>query len=69
VSQINRQGGMAVSAIVSRLDTEVQAALRARGFLPLGRRRPLYVCAGQDDNPVPELSGLSYLDSDLAYRF
>lgn len=69
VSQIYRQGGMAVSAIVSRLDTEVQAALRARGFLPLGRRRPLYVCAGQDPNPVPELSGLSYLDSDLAYRF
>jgi hypothetical protein len=60
---------MAVSAIVSRLDTEVQAALRARGFIPLGRRRPLYVCAGQDEKPVLELSGLSYLDSDLAYRF
>jgi hypothetical protein len=68
VSQIYRQGGMAVAAIVSRLDTEVQAALRARGFLPLGRRRPLYVCAEQH-NSVPELSGLSYLDSDLAYRF
>jgi hypothetical protein len=69
VSEIYRRGGMAVSAIVSRLDTGVQAALRARGFLPLGRRRPLYVCAGQDPSPVPELSGLSYLDSDLAYRF
>lgn len=69
VSEIYRRGGMAVSAIVSRLDTEVQSALRARGFLPFGRRRPLYVCTGQDDTPVPELSGLSYLDSDLAYRF
>ena len=69
VHEIYRRGGMAVSAIVSRLDTEMQAALRARGFLPLGPRRPLYACAGRDDSPVPELSGLSYLDSDLAYRF
>jgi hypothetical protein len=69
VSQIYRQGGMAVSAIVSRLDTEVQSALRGSGFLPLGRRRPLYVCTAQDENAVPELSGLSFLDSDLAYRF
>jgi len=59
----------AVSAIVSRLDSGVQAALRARGFLALGPRRPLYVCAGRDDGLVSELSGLSYLDSDLAYRF
>ena len=69
VSEIYRRGGMAVSAIVSRLDTDVQGALRARGFLPLGPRRPLYVCAGQDDSSVSELSGLSYLDTDLGYRF
>ena len=69
VSEIYRRGGMAASAILSRLDSEVQGALRAKGFLELAGRRPLYVCAGQDANPVPELSGLSYLDSDLAYRF
>jgi hypothetical protein len=69
ISEIYRRGGMAVSAIVSRRDSEVQAALWAKGFLRLAGARPLYVCAGQDHKPVPELSGLSYLDSDLAYRF
>ena len=69
VSEIYRQGGMAVSAIVSRLDTEVLTMLRAGGFVSLGSRRPLYVCAGTDATTVPELAGLSYLDTDLAYRF
>ena len=70
VAQIYQQGGMAVSAIVSRLDEEVQAALRSAGFLNLGSRRSLYICTSRNnDKAVQELRGISYLDSDLGYRF
>ena len=69
VATIYSLGGMAVSAIVSRLDLELQRSLHAAGFLALGRRRPLYVCAGKAGTTVRELRGLSYLDTDLAYRF
>ncbi|HEV7365956.1 MAG TPA: hypothetical protein VGN76_08950 [Gemmatimonadales bacterium] len=69
VATIYRLGGMAVSTIVSRLDLELQRCLHSAGFLTLGRSRPLYVCAGREGTAVRELRGLSYLDTDLAYRF
>lgn len=70
VSEIYQRRGMAVSVILSCLDTEVRAGLRSAGFFAAGRRRPLYVCAGKEsDGAVRELRGLSYLDTDLAYRF
>jgi hypothetical protein len=68
-AEVFRQGGMAISTIVSRLDLDAQRILRSAGFIALGPRRPLYVCAGRDTDPVRELGGLSYLDTDLAYRF
>jgi hypothetical protein len=69
VAEVYNQGGMALSAIVSRIDTDSRAALRRIGFVPLGPRRPLYICAGREGAPTPELSGLSYLATDLGYRF
>jgi hypothetical protein len=69
VATIYSLGGMAVSSIVSRLDHDLQQPLRSAGFLRLGARRPLYICAGKQGSAVQELQGLSYLATDLAYRF
>jgi hypothetical protein len=69
VSHVYESGGMAISAIVSRLETERLGFLKAAGFVA-GGRRALYHCSSSDRNSSPvELSGLSYLDTDLAYRF
>jgi hypothetical protein len=70
IAQVYHEGGAALSAIVSRLDVETVRVLRSAGFLKLGRGRPLYICTGaQRSQAVKELRGLSYLDTDLAYRF
>lgn len=70
VAEIYQQKGVVVSALLSRLDIEARAVFHSAGFLAAGRRRPLYLCSGQEsDGEVPELRGLSYLDTDLAYRF
>ena len=63
VAEIDSQGGMKVSAIVSRHDRGLQQVLRSVGFLPFGPRRPLYVCAGSGGDAPPELRGLSFLDT------
>jgi hypothetical protein len=69
VSHVYESGGMAISTIVSRLEIERLRFLKAAGFVARGRRA-LYHCAGGDRaSPPVELSGLSYLDTDLAYRF
>jgi len=68
-SRVYERGGAEISTIVSRLDTDRLAALRAAGFSVEGSR-PLYECAdGDGGEPPGELSRLSYLDTDLAYRF
>jgi hypothetical protein len=65
---IFRQGGYRISVIASRLDRERLALLRARGFLESGRPRSLFSITS--DRPVnEEPAGLSFLDTDLAYRF
>ena len=69
VSHVYENGGMAISTIASRLETDRLGFLKAAGFVA-GSRRALYHCASSDrERPPVELSGLSYLDTDLAYRF
>ena len=69
VSRVYEAGGLVLSTIVSRLDADRLALLRSAGFLPKARRA-LYQCmGGGSERPVSELSRLSYLDTDLAYRF
>jgi hypothetical protein len=61
------RGAQRVSVLASRLDTERLALLEQRGFVSDGSRRPLYV-TGDVAGSAPELAGLSFLDTDLAYR-
>jgi hypothetical protein len=69
ISQIYDGGGMAISMIVSRLEVERLSLLKGAGFVAKGRR-DLYGCTSREGARSPvELSGLSYLDTDLAYRF
>jgi hypothetical protein len=65
---VSRQGGHRVSTIASRLDRERLASLRAAGFIESGQPRSLFAIASEHavhDEP----GGLSFLDTDLAYRF
>lgn len=69
VSRVYESGGLALSTIISRLDADRLAVLRSAGFIAKSRRA-LYQCtASGSENPACELSRLSYLDTDLAYRF
>ena len=70
ISQVYERGGAALSVIVSRFDGPLISRLKAAGFVAWGNPRAVYLCAGaRSTEPLPELSGLSYLDTDLAYRF
>jgi hypothetical protein len=70
ISRVYEHGGAAVSVIASRSDAPLIGRLEAAGFVALGRPRAVYLCAGaQSTEPLPELRGLSYLDTDLGYRF
>jgi hypothetical protein len=63
-----QQGAHRISVIASHLDRERLGMLRARGFLESGRPRSLFSITL--DRPVnEEPAGLSFLDTDLAYRF
>lgn len=70
VRRIYGEGGVAVSAIVSRLDHDLIQILREIGFVRIGAPRPLFVCTpGRNRGSLDEPGRLSYLDTDLAYRF
>ena len=61
--------GVAVSALLSRRDACTIEALRSVGFLERGGV-PFDVLGAKNNRPpFHELSGLSYLDDDLAYLF
>jgi hypothetical protein len=62
------RGGQRVSAIHSRADHVRASLLASRGFVSSGRPRPLFLAAPGSWNGG-ELTGLSFVDSDLAYRF
>ena len=64
------EGGMIISLITSRLDTDLIALAKSRRFMPSRQRLPLWTYAARPTSqPVDELSGLSHLDGDFAYRF
>jgi hypothetical protein len=70
IRNIYDQQGFMISILVSRKDTELISLLRRNHFLCASRRRPLYVLTGKKSSePIPELSRLSFLDTDLAHRF
>jgi hypothetical protein len=57
-----------VSALVAEVDTHTRQLLAQAGFQRTELAFPLYVLAAAP-TPVTGLGRLSYLDSDLAYRF
>lgn len=67
---VYEQGGFALSMVVSRLDTELIQTLKDLHFVAAGRRRPLHILTAKKNDPdVQELRGLSFVDTDYAYRF
>lgn len=69
VSRVYEAGGWGISAIVSHRDAQLIGALKTSGFVGGGLRRPLFLCTSKEAAPLDELRGLSYLDTDTAYRF
>ena len=59
------EGGILLSAMLSHLDGETLAALRAARFLEGSERQPLYI-TWEDGTAEEGFADLSYLDTDLA---
>ena len=68
VRQVRLQGGFGLSAVVAEGDGPGQQLFEGAGFRRTPLAFPLYVL-GTAAAPVTRLGRLSYLDSDLAYRF
>lgn len=69
VSFVYLEGGIALSTIASRQQSDLVRFLRRRGFLRHGRL-PFYAMRGRcAELPIEDFAVLSYLDADLAYRF
>jgi Acetyltransferase (GNAT) domain len=70
IRRVFELNGFLLSVLVSRLDTPIIEALRRRRFVAGPRRRPLYILSStKSGEKIPELRGLSFLDTDLAHRF
>jgi hypothetical protein len=69
LGEIERRGGQAVSAMVSRSDEAVRRLLDAAGFSPTERVLPLYALANGSVPPITVVDRISHADSDLGYRF
>ena len=69
VRQVRARGGHALSVLIAAADVDGQELFHSAGFRRGRLAVPLYVL-GSRRGPGPEgLTRLSYLDSDLAYRF
>jgi hypothetical protein len=69
VSFVYSQGCLALFSIASHRETDLIKQIRRRGFLPY-RKLPFYGMRGRfAELPTDEFCALSFLDSDLAYRF
>jgi hypothetical protein len=70
IRHIYESKGFLVSVVVSRLDSSTIGLLRSKQFLASPTLRPLHIIdSKKTGKPVPELWPLSFLDTDLAYRF
>ena len=69
VRHVYEHNGFLLSAVVSRLESDLLRLLRSKQFRTAPRRRPLQIIASRKDEIVPELWPLSFLDTDFAYRF
>jgi hypothetical protein len=70
LGQIYDEGGIGVAMIASRLDTDLTALASRYHFVPARMRWPLSVFTERSTSQsVDELTGLSFLDEDLSYRF
>jgi hypothetical protein len=70
VRQIYDMSSFRISVVVSRLDNNHIHILENNGFSLLEERRTLFLYLSRSDREiVEELSHLSYLATDLAYRF
>jgi hypothetical protein len=69
LAYVLNQGGVSLSAVLSRRESQLIEVLRARGFTVSPRRRPLYVMAASRlQHSLPEPRRLSFLDTDSGYR-
>jgi len=71
VQHVYERYGFLLSVVISRLETGLIDLLKRKQFRSARRRRPLHIIASGKarGEPVPELSPLSFLDTDFAYRF
>lgn len=70
VNRIYRQGAHVISAVVGGQDAETIEALKWAGFSESAARLPFFVFAETPEHArIDSARGLSYLDTDLAYRF
>jgi len=70
VSFVYAQRGVALFAVASHLENDLADLLVRQGFLRRRARLPFYAMRGRrSELPMDEFGVLSYLDSDLAYRF
>jgi hypothetical protein len=69
ITHVFEHKGFALSAIVSRLDLTILPELVRKKFIPSRAKQPLFLCSRKSELPMEELSSLSFLDTDLWYRF
>jgi hypothetical protein len=69
-SFVYEQRGIALFAIASHLEGDLIRVLGQHGFLRRRNRLPFHVMRGRKpDLPTDEFAALSFLDTDMAYRF
>lgn len=70
VNRIHQAGAHTISAVVGRQDAETIDVLKWAGFFESAARLPFFVFAETPEHArIDHARGLSYLDTDLAYRF
>lgn len=68
--QVFQEGGVAISTLVSHLQTDLIEQLQASGYWRQPRPLPMYLVGERKQSlPFHDMTGLSYLCTDLAYRF
>lgn len=69
IRHIYNNRGTSISMVARAADKRLTEILTDAGFSTRPEEMPLYVVTPRRAESVPELSHLSYLDCDLAYRF